>query len=569
MGNIKTPYDRVFIKTDEEITLPEKQALVGRLEKFLYAICAFDFDDLPIPQSRIEKFVFALISNEIPDIVPQSRAEKFLLAYLTGDTSDLPEPQSRIELLLNNLVFGIQDISNVETIQSRYELLMAYLVQHKEGSNVDYEYVLYDFSEENYVLYNTAEKPIKSAILKGNTLVNHVSLVERNLSAGNSISSDGYITVTANSGYSNAFLGCNAIKESTEYLCVLDIKEYTANSTFRLTSNHTTSIFNKKETIPQGSTGIHKFIFTTISDTDAAIYSFRSYLSSEATSGYIIYRVMLIEYQEGMENWDIPYFEGMQSVQMPVLTTSNEDNTKSTTLSCNEEVELRGIGDVKDELDLLTGELTQCIGEVVFDGSEDESYTVNNSSETGLFTCFEINSMQNKLQSVDETVTDDLLSDKVSSISHYNYLKDVEGFHNKTWTSTGASRLFLNLPNEKTNGTVEGLRVYLNSNPITLQYPLAEKVIKTVDISVVDQNGNEAELSSFEDITHVTVTSEGILPDVELSVANQFEEDLTTLSLRMNNIATTQEGLEESVDEQTMEVDSTMMATTEIYEGLL
>ena len=30
---------------------------------------------------------------------------------------------------------------------------------------------------------------------------------------------------------------------------------------------------------------------------------------------------MIFEYQDGMENWDIPYFEGMQSVKMPVLTT--------------------------------------------------------------------------------------------------------------------------------------------------------------------------------------------------------------------------------------------------------
>ena len=29
--------------------------------------------------------------------------------------------------------------------------------------------------------------------------------------------------------------------------------------------------------------------------------------------------IVIIEYQDGMENWDIPYFEGMQSVKMPVL----------------------------------------------------------------------------------------------------------------------------------------------------------------------------------------------------------------------------------------------------------
>ena len=183
--------------------------------------------------------------------------------------------------------------------------------------------------------------------------------------------------------------------------------------------------------------------------------------------------IIFIEYQDGMENWDIPYFEGMKSVQMPVLTSSGKNlfnveleqgsvNTnngslietmyairskdfiklssnetftisksngtqiitvaiydknykfvkalweqtftltgdemyvkiadtendlnnqyqiekgktpssyepyKSNILTVNEDVELRGIGDVKDELNLITGELTQRIGEIVLDGS--------------------------------------------------------------------------------------------------------------------------------------------------------------------------------------------------------
>ena len=36
------------------------------------------------------------------------------------------------------------------------------------------------------------------------------------------------------------------------------------------------------------------------------------------------------------------------SVKMPVLTTSNEDGTKTNILTVNEEVELRGIGDIKE-----------------------------------------------------------------------------------------------------------------------------------------------------------------------------------------------------------------------------
>ena len=41
---------------------------------------------------------------------------------------------------------------------------------------------------------------------------------------------------------------------------------------------------------------------------------------------HIIDSPIIVEYQEGMENWDIPYFEGMQSVKMPVLTTYTHEN---------------------------------------------------------------------------------------------------------------------------------------------------------------------------------------------------------------------------------------------------
>lgn len=57
------------------------------------------------------------------------------------------------------------------------------------------------------------------------------------------------------------------------------------------------------------------------------------------------------------------YFDGIQGVKMPVLTTSNEDGTKTNILTVNEDVTLRSNGDVCDELDLLTGKLTQRIGE--------------------------------------------------------------------------------------------------------------------------------------------------------------------------------------------------------------
>ena len=166
-NEITTPYDRVLIDPNEPLILPDGTAITGRLETFLYALCCLDYDNLPTPLSRIEEFANALITGEIPNIEPQSRSEQFFLAILDGNIDNLPEPQSRSEVLLNKLAVGDFDLTNVDPIQSRYELLLAYLIKNGGVGNLDY--VLYEFYQATQTLYNTQEKPVKSAILKGST----------------------------------------------------------------------------------------------------------------------------------------------------------------------------------------------------------------------------------------------------------------------------------------------------------------------------------------------------------------------------------------------------------------
>ena len=72
-----------------------------------------------------------------------------------------------------------------------------------------------------------------------------------------------------------------------------------------------------------------------------------------------------IEIGSTATDYEEPNYE-LKSVKMPVLTTSNEDGTKTNILTVNEDVTLRSNGNVYDELDLLTGKLTQRIDE---DGS--------------------------------------------------------------------------------------------------------------------------------------------------------------------------------------------------------
>ena len=404
-------------------------------------------------------------------------------------------------------------------------------------------------------LYNTKELPVKSAILKGNTLVN-LTCHDRRISNVSDVNlTEGRLTWTTNADWQRVYFVVNG-KPNTKYIIKYqsiheNVEIYYRLDTTNINQSGAERIYNSNQTITSGNTGT--FII--------------SLERATASSDSWVQDFMIIEYQDGMENWDIPYFEGIGSVKMPVLTTSNEDDTKSTTVTCNEEVELRGIGDVKDELDLLTGELTRRIGKIVLDGSEDEEWGIStNSNDT--IACFHWSKMALfRAYGIDRNKSSKVISDR------FPY-SDVAGTTTSI-TSEGVNHIYDSLRicievSKLEDVSVASLRNWLSANPTIVHYRLPEEfTVESATLNITDQDGNEAKLSSFEDITHVTVTSEGILPDVELSIANQFEEDLTTLSLRMNNIATTQEELGESVNEQTTEVDSTMMATTEIYEGLL
>ena len=190
----------------------------SRLEKFIYAICSMDVSDLPVPLSRIEKLWNCLITGETPDFEPLSRNEKYLMAMLDRyDISNLPAPMSRGEKLLYKIAVGETDLSDVPGYLSRYEELLKYLI---ENGGIGFEYVLYTLNQSLSTLYNTAEKPVKSAILKGQTLVNLAQSTKPTNLNGEYVFRD---------NFENLNFGCNMIKPSTTYTIISNIIENSAN----------------------------------------------------------------------------------------------------------------------------------------------------------------------------------------------------------------------------------------------------------------------------------------------------------------------------------------------------
>ena len=400
----------------------------SRLEKFIYAICSMDVSDLPVPLSRIEKLWNCLITGETPDFEPLSRNEKYLMAMLDRyDISNLPAPMSRGEQLLYKIAVGETDLSDVPGYLSRYEELLKYLIENGGISGGDFEYVLHTLNQSLSTLYLTAEKPVKSAILKGKSDAS--ADVSSNLSTLN-----GEITITPGS----AQFSDSLLKNTTTYTISFNCSSAPSTGTIEVRQvNGSNAVKMENISVVQG---YNKF---TILSSSSGAERIRFKNDSASTTDFIFSDLMIIEgdYSEV----DIPSFVEIKSVQMPVLTTSNEDNTKSITVTCKEDVTLRSNGDVYDELNLLTGHLTQRIDE---------------------------------------------------------------------------------------------------NNEV-----LTQEVVKSIDLSVVDQDGNSTILSSFNDITHVTLSSEGLIPEAELEVAMKNEENLEdsvvyavhTLSEEFNTLYNTAE----------------------------
>ena len=190
---------------------------------------------------------------------------------------------------------------------------------------------------------NVVPYAYKSAILKGQTLVNLLDM--NNLNQQNSITYIAPLT-TAKSEITIIATTKTANKSPKVSL-------YTEGG--KWVRNVNTSFTNNKIHY-KGESGLYvkELVFTTNNNASDS-YSFES-VEQFREQGFIVI--------EGNYKKDVPsYFEGMQPVKMPVLTTSNEDGTKTNILTVNEGVTLRSNGDICDELNLLTGQLTQRIDE--------------------------------------------------------------------------------------------------------------------------------------------------------------------------------------------------------------
>ena len=483
----------------------------------------------------------------------------------------------------------------------------------------------YEFEEGQYVTINdTKESGALGVVLKGQTLVNTVAFKQVNTNASFDNATN-VITLVDSTGWIR--FDETRIKPSTKYIIIIDILECTLGSDSRPLKISLGDGTLNTVNITSEQFKVGRIIVT--ETTPSTILT--NYFNAQTRTGSSCkFKLMVIEYQDGMENWDIPYFTGMQSVKMPVLTTigknlfdmnimetsktedgwtykrtgnlihftsdgtktyqqyrlditnhlvnkiklgkpyyftsdisknitndavsicqlmiTNKDGSKSyyespmvftlnkefsqifiriighnrseagipsdftikniqleegsaatpyepyksNILTVNEEVELRGIGDVQDTLDCLTGEVTERIGEIVLDGSENwrknDIYSGTSGSRFVLY-----------IDDIKKEAYGKILCDKMQVNSNVSSWQTEGEYISADETNIS------NINIRKTQDmTIEEFKQWLSQDPITVQYELAQESVKTVDLSIIDQNGSVIPtLKSWNTTTHI------------------------------------------------------------------
>lgn len=189
--------------------------------------------------------------------------------------------------------------------------------------------------------------------------------------------------------------------------------------------------------------------------------------------------------EDGWLQWDnIQLEEGS--------TATSYESYKTNILTVNEPIELRGIGNVRDELDLLTGEMTQRIGEIVLDETLDYQGSSSANGENTMYFQFDLGAYPSS--------TPISHYFKVSSANLYVSDNDYEAIR---ITSRGALQLRI-LKSKLPTTDTDGVKEFFKQNNISIQYQLAQESIKTVDLNVVDQNGSVIPtLKSWNTTTHI------------------------------------------------------------------
>ena len=209
---------------------------------------------------------------------------------------------------------------NLDTLMSKSQMFTPTIAQDKSmfkvGTGVDVDYSA-----------NVKDGAYESLVFKGKSLVNLITKY-RNNNTSQTLTISGRTYVVADRRDM-------PLKSNTKYLIQFNVSSLNLDgrtSVDLVFQQNAGVIFDGNVTASIVQTGVHSVVATTIpslpvvTDSDWSQNAFvikgmaSQWENSASTERTLtISDVMVIEYQEGMENWDISFFEGICDVKMPIL----------------------------------------------------------------------------------------------------------------------------------------------------------------------------------------------------------------------------------------------------------
>lgn len=559
--------------------------------------------------------------------------------------------------------------SNVDYLGNKHSTIRDVM-----NSNVDYllgEVNTLNYTGQHITAENSIQGQCKSAILMGNTLMNCITkYINKEVTFTNSpLKRSVNIAETSNT----------TLQPSKDYLYVIKVTDLNLDGLQSLQISLSSSfngVFMSDNNFQVRRNGVYKIKARTapvLTDTKVVLKGEAIHFEQtvSTTRAITISDIMIIEYQDGMENWDIPYFEGMQSSKMPVLTTTGKNlyedtggktnwtidgytgkegtgsrfvpnsytkvcpNTsytlyrsvtaanigvryydsnrdyivttdlppytgmssltfttpinchyvkwideannptnkyqieqgstatpyephKSNILSCLEDVELSSVGDVRDTLNWLTGEVVNNFKKMIIDGSE--LWQQGGSQSDGFIRFY--------TQAPQKHFYGKVFSPNIQSCND-NVMYGNVGYENISGYSAN-SMINLSLKVERlgvtdlgnSNDNISKLKQWLTTNNIEFQYQLQEKAIKTVvlsDNTVYSHNGTTHYSCSSEEGSLVPTLSVDVPTKIQEVVARQRDE-IQKLTVENSELKNGQILLETGHESQEEEIITTQDA---------
>lgn len=345
-----------------------------------------------------------------------------------------------------------------------------------------------DFSD------NVMNGAYEDVVLKGKSLVNVLSYTKVGgnvplVKNGNIIEVE---TISENT-WRSVDIAFVYLKPNTKYIIIWDDISF-SNTNFVPTGSLISVRLKTDNTQIAGWDSSRNYIITTVpSNTNDVCLRVHASQGTAIINKTTVKGLKVLEYIEGMENWGIPYFEGICDVKSPVIhnvdtieeTDSRKINTTTFTSNDDEIIVLRSLPNgVCDTLNVKTGEYVQIIGEITLDGTkrDDLVYHTVLKDNDGDFIRMIINGCSfydnNKYGNCDKL-----------PFYHEEKTKDsVEA----VFPFAGEKHFYIKIKTSRINGaeTMENnssqLRdAFLNwlaQNPITVQYELATPIVKQVNV---------------------------------------------------------------------------------------